>query len=85
MKPEALYSLKEVRLQEGDLFIMFTDGLTEARYKKELFGEERVRKYIKKNKGLTLNKLVKGLVKEATDFAHGRLPDDFLIVAMKKR
>ncbi len=85
VKSGALYSIEEVKLEKDDLFVMFTDGLTEARYKGELFGEERARKYIKKNKGLTLNKLVKGLVKEATDFAHGKLPDDFLIIAMKRK
>ena len=74
----------ELKFKKDDVFIMFTDGLTEARYNGKFFGEKRVREYIKKNNHLSLNQLLKGLIKEARDFTQDNLGDDILIVGIKK-
>jgi len=85
------YPLANIKLNKGDLMLFFTDGLVEARYNGNLFGEERVRQYIQKNnRGMacrapTLNQLIKGLVAEAERFSHNNLTDDVLVLGIKKK
>ncbi len=74
----------KLKLKEDDVIIMFTDGLTEARRDGDFFGEQRVRDFVKKNKHLSLNQLLRGLIKEANNFAQKKLSDDVLIVGIKK-
>lgn len=84
------YRSVDIKLEKDDILLIFTDGLTEARYKKELFGEESIRKFIKKNVGAglkptpTLNNLIKGLVDEARNFSHDNLTDDILVIGIRK-
>ena len=79
------YPLANIKLNKGDLMLFFTDGLVEARYNGNLFGEERVRRFVKKNKHLSLNMLIKGLVAEAEKFSHNNLTDDVLVLGIKKK
>lgn len=78
------YESIEVKLEKSDILLMYTDGLTEARHKGELFGEGRVRTFVKKNKNLPLNSLIKDLVEEARNFSQNNLTDDILVLALKK-
>jgi len=78
------YESASIKLHKGDLILMYTDGIVEARRQKELFGEERVRQFVKGNRALSLNNLLKSLVKEARTFSQDNLRDDILIVGIKK-
>ena len=84
VQENTIYSSMKLKLKEDDVIIMFTDGLTEARRDGDFFGEQRVRNYVKKNKHLSLNQLLSGLIKEANNFAQKKLSDDILIVGIKK-
>ncbi len=40
--PTATYTSREIPLDTGDLCLLYTDGLAEARSGEQLFGEDRV-------------------------------------------
>lgn len=78
------YPVADIKLNEGDLLLTYTDGLVEVRQEGELFGEERVRGFIKKNQDLSLEAHLEGLVEEARKFSGDNLTDDVLILGIKK-
>lgn len=67
----------------GDIFVAYTDGLTEARSEQELFGEERVEGYLLANHPRPADQLVAGLYEEARRF--GSVNDDTVILALASR
>jgi len=55
--PNAHFEKKEITLSPGESVLLFTDGLTEAENEgKELFGNERLVRYIKDKKGTHIGK-----------------------------
>src|SRR5690606_27651769 len=42
LDPSGTYHSKELRLESGDLVLLYTDGLSEARSGDQQFGEERI-------------------------------------------
>lgn len=55
--PDAHFEKKEITLSPGESILLFTDGLIEAENKrKELFGNERLIRYIKDKKGKHIGK-----------------------------
>ena len=47
VEPNICYTQKTQQLEPGDLLLLFTDGITEARnYLKEHYGEKRIAKII---------------------------------------
>ncbi len=81
---EENYHSIDVKLEKEEIILFYTDGLTESRYKGELFGEERVRSFVKENKNLGLVELIQGLAEEARQFSKNNISDDILILALKK-
>lgn len=84
LMPKEKYSSISEKLEKGDGLFMFTDGLVEARKKGELFGEERVRDFIKKNINLSLQEILEGLLQETRKFSGNNLTDDILIIGLRK-
>lgn len=81
---EVNYEENEIDLAIGDGVILYTDGLTEARYEGKLFGEDALIE--------ELNSLVSGknpqqialeLVNMAKRFADGKPQDDIAIIALR--
>lgn len=71
-------------LGEGDGIILYTDGLTEARRGRALFGEERLLDAVLAVRSAGSRKVVEYLLGSATAFAHGRLADDAAVVAIRR-
>ncbi len=84
LDPKGAYISREVPLDVGDVMLMYTDGLTEARSGYTLFGEERIGQYLRRDPGQDLNVLCKGLLESARDFADAPLTDDVAILAIRK-
>jgi PAS domain S-box-containing protein len=82
--PDGKYPTVEVKLNRGDMLFIYTDGLAETRRKGELFGEERVRSYIKSHKDLALEKLIAGTLNEVRKFSDNNLTDDIILFGLKK-
>ena len=76
----------EFELRSGDLVFMYTDGLSEATMPKteELFGEERIRAYLKANCRKVPDEFNQDIVREAQRFSGSKhLDDDITLLTLK--
>ena len=82
--PQAEYTSRELRLDSGDLCLLYTDGLSEVRDHGQLFGEERIAAMVRRDPGVPADVLCKSLLEAARDFSDGPLPDDIAILAVRR-
>ncbi len=87
LRPENSYSVQSVRLNPTDIFIAYSDGLTEAfNDNGEQFGEERLMQTLKENRSLTANKIAERILKEVSGFSDQQyLKDDLSLIVIKKK
>lgn len=79
------YEINEVAYHPNDIFVFYSDGVTEARSPAgEFFGEEQLKELIKQNVHLSSEELI-GLIRNTViEFTHmGDLHDDFTLVVVK--
>jgi len=84
LDPTGSYISREVALDPGDLLLLYTDGLAEARAGEQLFGEDRIASMIRRDPGMSADVLCKSLLAAARDFATAPLRDDVAILAIRK-
>ena len=84
LDPNGTFTSREVSLEKGDLLLLYTDGLTEARKGEVLFGEERVAATLRREPGRDPAYLCKVLLEAARDFSGTALGDDVAILAIKR-
>jgi serine phosphatase RsbU (regulator of sigma subunit) len=75
----------EVPLTSGDIFLFFTDGLSEAMNgRSELFGERRLRDLIERSDGLETEDLKEAILAEIRSFVgEASQHDDMTMVILK--
>ncbi|HSK48013.1 MAG TPA: SpoIIE family protein phosphatase [Coriobacteriia bacterium] len=73
---------KSLVLDAGDLVVLYTDGVIEARRGRELFGEDRVAGSVADSDGPPQS-VVTRLAEIVTEFAEGGLTDDVAILALR--
>ncbi|HVM53743.1 MAG TPA: PP2C family protein-serine/threonine phosphatase [Acidimicrobiales bacterium] len=78
------YTSREVPLAAGDLVLLYTDGLAEARNGESLFGEDRIANHLRRDPGVDVDVLCKSLGEAAEDYASGPLNDDIAILAVRR-
>ncbi|MGH9184342.1 MAG: PP2C family protein-serine/threonine phosphatase, partial [Acidimicrobiales bacterium] len=78
------YYSKEISLEFGDLLLLYTDGLAEARDGEQIFGEERIAGHLRRDPGVSADVLCKTLLEAARDFASSPVTDDIAILAMRR-
>ncbi|HET9058535.1 MAG TPA: PP2C family protein-serine/threonine phosphatase [Acidimicrobiales bacterium] len=83
LDPRAGYFSRDLPLDVGDLAVLYTDGLTEARSNGQLFGEERVVHVVRRDPGQETAIICKSLLEAARDFSSPLL-DDVAIVAIRR-
>jgi serine phosphatase RsbU (regulator of sigma subunit) len=76
------YATSHVTLTLEDYLVLYTDGVTEARRERELFGEERLVAAVAGLRGRSAQELADGVRDAALAFA-GRLGDDLQIVTLR--
>jgi two-component system, chemotaxis family, CheB/CheR fusion protein len=76
------YQEQSRRLAPGEVVVAFTDGITEARRGKKLFGDARVVAQLGRSESRDPQDLVDGLMAGAVQFAGGKLSDDAAIIAV---
>lgn len=81
---EATYLSREESVSAGDVVVMFTDGLVEARSGQQFFGEERVAAAVRRASEVEPAVLCRQLLDAATEFAGGRITDDVTVLAVKR-
>ncbi|MHC5059450.1 MAG: PP2C family protein-serine/threonine phosphatase [Planctomycetota bacterium] len=77
----------EFKLEQGDIFFQYTDGLAEAmNASKEQFGEERIMSLLKQYARSPAQELVEIVMEALKDFTRGAEPeDDITLLALKFR
>jgi serine phosphatase RsbU (regulator of sigma subunit) len=82
---EQIMEEAEVPLHSGDVFLFFTDGLSEAmNAEAELFGEGRLRRIMEESRALGSEGIRERILGEIRDFAAGAPPaDDMTLVLFK--
>jgi serine phosphatase RsbU (regulator of sigma subunit)/HAMP domain-containing protein len=74
------YGEETVRLSKGDLIVLYTDGVTEARSGTAFFGDNRVTDAVRM--GGTAEDVVQRLLTQVRRWVHGDLRDDVAILAI---
>ena len=82
--PNETYSGSQCRMNDGDLFVFFTDGVYEAHnVKGEEFGIERMEASLKENMYKSSKDIIDNMIKSLMDFTAGEpVADDICIVAV---
>ncbi len=81
--PQASYADACVELGPGDVIVIYTDGLSEARRGDELFGTRRLREVVDAHAGRKASDLLHALLEAAEGFADHPL-DDVTVVVLKQ-
>ena len=77
------YETREIKLNEGDRIVFYTDGITDAtNEKKQRFGHDRLREFIRINGHLTGEEFNSALLKKVEDFTGGLKQKDDIIVSL---
>src|SRR5262245_43931939 len=82
---EQVLQEQELALEPGDVFLLFTDGLSEAmNAQAELFGEGRLARVLKETEGLTTDAIRERILAEVRAFAgEATQADDMTLVILK--
>jgi sigma-B regulation protein RsbU (phosphoserine phosphatase) len=83
--PDAEYEQETLRMQSGDLFLAYTDGITECvnEYGEE-FGEERLMQLVRSHVHLNASDLQKVLVQHVLDWTYEEERDDDMTLIIAK-
>ncbi|MEZ5178509.1 MAG: PP2C family protein-serine/threonine phosphatase [Acidimicrobiales bacterium] len=84
LDPAGTFHSRELKLDSGDLVLLYTDGLSEARAGDQLFGEERIANALRRDPGAHPGVLVKSLLEQARDFSREPITDDIAILAIRR-
>jgi len=86
MSDLAAYEQETIKLESGDLFISFTDGVTEAMSpEEEEFGEERLLALLREHRNEPVKKLTEIIINEIDEFSQGNQFDDVTILIFRKK
>jgi hypothetical protein len=84
--PDATYTEDSVDLEPGDLLLIYSDGLVEARGPQgNEFGLDKLRRLIPQLRGLTVERAGARLLEEADRFLAGEPPHDDLSLVLLQR
>jgi len=84
LDPKGQYHSREIRLDSGDLLLLYTDGLAEVRNGEQMFGEERIANSLRRDPNVAAGVLCKNLLEAARDFASEAMGDDVAILAIRR-
>ena len=82
---DSSYSSREISFSKGDIFVLYTDGVTEAMNARgELYGEERLVEAVRSFKNLTSKEMLDAIGKEVRTFEpKAKQHDDITLIAIK--
>lgn len=79
--PDASWEAGAVELQAGDLLLLYTDGVLEARRNGDFFGQKRLERLLGR-KGISVERLPHLVLDQVLSFSGGSLTDDIAILAL---
>lgn len=82
---EGKYSGRVASFDKGDIFILYTDGITEAMNRNsELYGKDRLAMLVSRSRHLTAKDIVKVIMRDIRQFESGsEQHDDITVIAVK--
>ncbi|MFJ1765124.1 SpoIIE family protein phosphatase [Amycolatopsis sp. NPDC088138] len=86
ISPQARFAEAKVRLGPGDLCLLYTDGITEARNRhdpSELFGDDRLRAVLTAAAGQPAREVVRRLRQAVRDWLGNSAHDDIAVLAVE--
>ncbi|MBW3623669.1 MAG: SpoIIE family protein phosphatase [Armatimonadetes bacterium] len=81
--PDATYVERQIRLSPGDLLLLYTDGLTDARSGDEMLGIDGLQRVLKQMIEENPPKKLNRIYEMARDYASGYLHDDIALIAIE--
>jgi len=86
MFPEATYESARLRIDPGDILVLYSDGVTEAMDDSDdEFGEERLVSFLREHRGMDPERLVESLIRTVHEFSKEGKPGDDVTVAVIRR
>lgn len=83
---EAEYDQARLRLETGDLLVLYTDGVVESRrLDGELFGDERFAELLAQSRNCSASELVDQIYSQLASFSFGTDPTDDITVVVARR
>lgn len=79
-----VYHVNPAEIKQGELVVIYTDGLIEARHGQEIYGIERVAEEIEAKRHAPSRAIAEHLLNSALLFAGGHLTDDVAILVLKR-
>lgn len=83
MFPDVVFTLDETVLCPGDLVVLFTDGVTEARGTRDEYGDDRLHALLRAHAGATASELAQAIENAVLDFQDGVARDDIAIMVVR--
>jgi len=78
------YDEARATLEVGDAIVLYTDGVLEARRDGELYGLERLDRFLAEGSSLPPERLARGVLDDCREFARGELADDCAVVVVRR-
>ncbi|HEY2073365.1 MAG TPA: SpoIIE family protein phosphatase [Gaiellaceae bacterium] len=78
------YEERREELPPGATIVVYTDGVIEARRRRELYGVERLDGLLRAHRELTPQALADAVAADARAFAEGELADDLAVVVIRR-
>jgi sigma-B regulation protein RsbU (phosphoserine phosphatase) len=86
VSPDTAYRDAELPLTEGDILLLYTDGVTdELSPADEIYGVERLESILRTSRALPLSEILGSIYTSVSEFMGGRPEDDITLLAMKVR
>jgi len=82
--PNARFEEVETHLDPGETLFLYTDGLTESRRGRELYGEDRLFELVASKAGRPVDGLVAEVVETVFDFGGRVRRDDAAVLAVRR-
>ncbi|MGM0587329.1 MAG: PP2C family protein-serine/threonine phosphatase [Bacteroidota bacterium] len=80
------YEQAEITIEDGDLLVLYTDGVTEAMSaEEEEYGEERLLKCLQDHRDQDPERILQAVVDDILDFSEGIQHDDITLVVVKAK
>jgi serine phosphatase RsbU (regulator of sigma subunit) len=74
---------RTLQLTEGDLVVLYTDGITEARRGHECFGMPRLIAEVEKRHTRPVDEILSGIMQSVFDYSPGSLQDDATMLVLR--
>jgi phosphoserine phosphatase RsbU/P len=83
----AQYEVRNLRMNEGDLLVLYSDGITEAQDAEGIdFGEERLLNSARSHSGQGAQAMAEGMLRDVADFRGAHPPsDDVTLLVLRRR